>query len=36
MNLFDYLKAVTLAGATIIMVLAVNHFSAAVRKRLVY
>lgn len=35
MNLFDYSKVATLVGATIIVVLAVDRFSAAVRKRLV-
>ncbi len=36
MNLFDYPKVATLVGATIIVVLAVDRFSAAVRRRLVY
>jgi ABC-type phosphate/phosphonate transport system permease subunit len=36
MNLFDYPKVATLVGATIIVVLAVDRFSAAVRQRLVY
>ena len=36
MNLFDYPKVATLVGATIIVVLLVDRFSAAVRKRLVY
>jgi phosphonate transport system permease protein len=36
MNLFDYPKVATLVGATILVVLLVDRFSAAVRKRLVY
>ena len=36
MNLFDYPKVATLVGATIIVLLLVDRFSAAVRKRLVY
>jgi phosphonate transport system permease protein len=36
MNLFDYPKVATLVGATIIVVLIVDRFSAAVRGRLVY
>jgi phosphonate transport system permease protein len=36
MNLFDYPKVATLVGATIIVVLLVDRFSAAVRRRLVY
>ena len=36
MNLFDYSKVATLVGATIIVVLLVDRFSAAVRRRLVY
>jgi phosphonate transport system permease protein len=36
MNLFDYPKVATLVGATIIAVLLVDRFSAAVRRRLVY
>jgi phosphonate transport system permease protein len=36
MNLFDYPKVATLVGATIIVVLLVDRFSAAVRGRLVY
>jgi len=36
MNLFDYPKVATLVGATIIVVLAVDRFSAAVRRRLAY
>ncbi len=36
MNLFDYPKVATLVGATIIVVLAVDRFSASVRRRLVY
>ncbi len=36
MNLFDYSKVATLVGATIIAVLLVDGFSAAVRRRLVY
>ncbi len=36
MNLFDYPKVATLVGATIIVVLLVDRFSALVRKRLVY
>ena len=36
MNLFDYPKVATLVGATIIGVLLVDRFSAAVRRRLVY
>jgi phosphonate transport system permease protein len=36
MNLFDYPKVATLIGATIIAVLLVDRFSAAVRRRLVY
>ncbi len=35
MNLFDYSKVATLVGATIIVVLLVDLFSAAVRRRLV-
>jgi phosphonate transport system permease protein len=34
MNLFDYPKVATLVGATIVVVLAVDRFSAAVRRRL--
>lgn len=36
MQLFDYPKVATLVGATIIVVLAVDRFSAAVRRRLIY
>ena len=36
MNLFDYPKVSTLVVATIIVVLAVDRFSAAIRRRLVY
>ncbi|CAN5698901.1 phosphonate ABC transporter, permease protein PhnE [soil metagenome] len=36
MNLFDYPKVATLVGATIIVVLLVDRFSAAMRKRLAY
>jgi phosphonate transport system permease protein len=36
MNLFDYPKVATLVGATIIVVLLVDRFSATVRRRLVY
>ncbi|MDP9488383.1 MAG: ABC transporter permease subunit [Actinomycetota bacterium] len=36
MNLFDYPKVATLVGATIIVVLLVDRFSAAVRRRFVY
>src|SRR5215203_732887 len=36
MNLFDYPKVATLVGATIIVVLAVDRFSATIRRRLVY
>jgi len=36
MNLFDYPKVATLVGATIVVVLAVDRFSAAIRRRLVY
>ena len=36
MQLFDYAKVATLVGATVIVVLAVDRFSAAVRSRLVY
>ena len=36
MNLFAYSKVATLVGATIIVVLLVDRFSAAVRRRLVY
>ncbi len=36
MNLFDYPKVATLVGATIIVVLIVDRFSAAVRAKLVY
>ncbi len=36
MNLFDNSKVATLVGATIIAVLLVDGFSAAVRRRLVY
>ena len=36
MNLFDYPKVATLVGATIIVVLLVDRFSAAVRRTLVY
>ena len=36
MNLFDYPKVATLVGATIVVVLLVDRFSAAVRRRLVY
>jgi phosphonate transport system permease protein len=35
MNLFDYPKVATLVGATIVVVLLVDRFSAAVRRRLV-
>jgi phosphonate transport system permease protein len=35
MNLFDYPKVATLVGAIIFVVLLVDHFSAAVRRRLV-
>jgi phosphonate transport system permease protein len=36
MNLFNYPKVATLVGATMIVVLLVDRFSAAVRQRLVY
>jgi phosphonate transport system permease protein len=36
MNLFDYPKVATLVGATIIVVLLVDRFSAAIRRQLVY
>ena len=36
MNLFDYPKVATLVGATIIVVLFVDRFSAAIRQRLAY
>jgi phosphonate transport system permease protein len=36
MNLFDYPKVATLVGTTIIVVLAVDRFSATIRRRLVY
>lgn len=36
MNLFDYPKVATLVGATIVVVVLVDRFSAAVRRRLVY
>ena len=36
MNLFDYPKVATLVGATIIVVLLVDRFSAAVRRRLAH
>jgi phosphonate transport system permease protein len=36
MNLFDYPKVATLVGATIIVVLAVDRFSATIRRRLMY
>jgi phosphonate transport system permease protein len=36
MNLFDYSKVATLVGVTILMVLLVDRFSAAIRRRLVY
>jgi phosphonate transport system permease protein len=36
MNLFDYPKVATLVGATIIVVLAVDRFSATIRRRLTY
>ena len=36
MNLFNYAKVATLAGTTIVVVLLVDHFSAAVRRRLAY
>src|ERR687898_2949269 len=36
MNLFDYPKVATLVGATIIVVLLVDRFSAAIRRRLAY
>ena len=36
MNLFDYSKVATLVGTTIIVVLLVDRFSAAVRRTLVY
>lgn len=36
MNLFDYPKVATLVGVTIIVVVLVDRFSAAVRRRLVY
>lgn len=36
MNLFNYPKVATLVGATIIVVLLVDRFSAAIRRRLVY
>ena len=35
MNLFDYSKVATLVGATIIAVLLIDGFSAAIRRRLV-
>ena len=36
MNLFDYPKVATLVAATVLLVLAVDRFSAAVRRRLSY
>jgi phosphonate transport system permease protein len=36
MNLFDYPKVATLVGATIVVVMLVDRFSAAVRRRLAY
>ena len=36
MNLFDYPKVATLVGATIIVVLLVDRFSAAIRRRLAF
>jgi len=36
MNLFDYPKVATLVGATIVVVLLVDRFSAAIRSRLAY
>lgn len=36
MNLFDYPKVATLVGSTIVVVLLVDRFSAAVRRRLAY
>ena len=36
MNLFDYPKVATMVGATIVVVLLVDRFSAAVRRRLAY
>jgi len=36
MNLFDYSKVATLVGATIVVVLLVDRFSAGIRRRLVY
>ena len=36
MNLFNYSKVATLVGVTIVVVLLVDRFSAAVRRRLVY
>jgi phosphonate transport system permease protein len=36
MNLFDYPKVATLVGATIVVVLLVDRFSAAIRRRLVH
>ena len=36
MNLFDYPKVATLVGATIVVVLFVDRFSAAIRRRLAY
>ncbi|MDP9476812.1 MAG: phosphonate ABC transporter, permease protein PhnE [Actinomycetota bacterium] len=36
MNLFDYPKVATLVGATMVVVLLVDRFSAAVRRRLAY
>ena len=36
MNLFDYPKVATLVGATIVVVLLVDRFSAAIRRRLAY
>jgi phosphonate transport system permease protein len=36
MNLFDYPKVATLVGATILVVLLVDRFSAAIRRRLAY
>jgi ABC-type phosphate/phosphonate transport system permease subunit len=36
MNLFDYPKVATLIGATIVVVLLVDRFSAAIRRSLAY
>ena len=36
MNLFDYPKVATLVGATIVVVVLVDRFSAAIRRRLAY